>query len=135
MFLSIVAWLSCQLHRIEKKLAFRTQQSHETNHKRKRHIQGNIKNKIGHRYQQLLDLLRSTSKNSTLDPMSRFWLSSRNFFQGGTIVMQISFVMLIFLLFSDQILRGTKVSEWGSLPERGASLSPCGGKPGSDMVR
>ena len=33
------------------------------------------------------------------------WLSSRNFFQGGTksIVMQISFVMLIFLLFSDQI--------------------------------
>ena len=36
------------------------------------------------------------------------WLSPRNFFGGGTksIVRQISFVMLIFLLFSDQISGG-----------------------------
>ena len=35
-------------------------------------------------------------------------LSTRNFFR-GSIVMQISFVMLIFLLFSDQILEGDKL--------------------------
>ena len=42
------------------------------------------------------------------------WLSSRNFFQGKakSTVMQISFVMLIFLLFSDQISGGDK-SLWG----------------------
>ena len=37
------------------------------------------------------------------------WLSSRNFFQGGEgkfTVMQTSFVIQIFLLFSDQILGG-----------------------------
>ena len=36
--------------------------------------------------------------------------------------MQISFVMLIFLLFSDQISEGAKVSEGGKLPKGGA---PC----------
>ena len=45
------------------------------------------------------------------------------FFSGAkSIVMQISFVMLIFLLFSDQISGGTKVSEGvgGKLPQGGA---------------
>ena len=39
-----------------------------------------------------------------------YMLSSRNFFQGGgtSTVMQISFVMLIFLLFTDQILGGRR---------------------------
>ena len=46
---------------------------------------------------------------------SRF--SSRNFFSGKSIVILISFVTLIFLLFSDQISRGQK--------------SPRGGKTGS----
>ena len=47
------------------------------------------------------------------------WLPSRNFFRGGkSIIMQISFVMLIFLLFSDQIFfLGGKVSEGGKLLE------------------
>ena len=45
----------------------------------------------------------------------QFWLSSRNLFRGAkSIVMQISFVMLIFLLFSDQISGGAKVSEGGT---------------------
>ena len=39
--------------------------------------------------------------------------------------MQISFVMLIFLLFSDQISGGAKVSEGGKLPQE----APCGRKP------
>ena len=48
-----------------------------------------------------------------------YWLSSRNFFHGGakSIVMQISFVMLIFLLFSDQISGGTKSVREGGLPQ------------------
>ena len=54
------------------------------------------------------------------------WLSSRNFFMGAkSIVMQISFVLLIFLLFSDQISGGQK-----SL--RGAN---CGAKPGEESLR
>ena len=38
------------------------------------------------------------------------WLSSKNFFSGAaiSIVMKISFVMLIFLLFLDQISGGGK---------------------------
>ena len=52
---------------------------------------------------------------------------SRNFFRGAkSIVMQISFVMLIFPLFPDQI-SGAKVSEGDKLPQGGA---PCGRKPG-----
>ena len=46
--------------------------------------------------------------------------------------MQVSFVMLIFLLFSNQIFWGAKVSEGGGggkLLERGAYCSPCGRKP------
>ena len=35
-----------------------------------------------------------------------FWLSSRNFFRGKSVVMQISFVIIIFVLFSDQISAG-----------------------------
>ena len=45
------------------------------------------------------------------------------FFQGKSIVMQISFVMLIFLLFSDQISGGSL--QGGKLPHGGA---PCGKK-------
>ena len=45
------------------------------------------------------------------------WLSSRNFFRGAKSIvmpiMQISFVMLIFLLFSDQILGGGKLAQGG----------------------
>ena len=61
------------------------------------------------------------------------WLSSRNFLQGGgegeakSIVMQIYFVMLIFLLFWTKFQKGAKVSE-----RRGA---PCGRKPGPLFVR
>ena len=40
--------------------------------------------------------------------------------------MQISFDMLIFLLFSDLISRGgAKVSEGGKLPQWGVPLPPC----------
>ena len=45
--------------------------------------------------------------------------------------MQISFVMLIFLLFTDQILffgGGAKVSERGKLLEGAPSCPPCGRK-------
>ena len=54
-----------------------------------------------------------------------YWLSSRNLFSGGAkpIVMQISFVMLIFLLFLDQIWGGAKVSEGGAV-SGGAPLPP-----------
>ena len=65
----------------------------------------------------------------TLHPMSPCWLSSRNFFQGvKSIVMQISFVML---LFSDQISGGAKVSMGANCLRGGAplwkkaSLCPC----------
>ena len=44
------------------------------------------------------------------------WLSFRNFCFGGFIVIQISFVMLIFLLFLDQILQGGKLLEGDCLP-------------------
>ena len=47
------------------------------------------------------------------------WLSSRNFFQGGSIVMQISFVML---LFSDQISERAKVFRGNCL--RGGPAPP-----------
>ena len=52
-------------------------------------------------------------------------------FSGGakSIVMQISFVMLIFLLFSDQISGGGKVSE-GQTASGGHPLPSCGRKPG-----
>ena len=64
-----------------------------------------------------LNLVFKTSTNMPL------WLSSRKFFQGGkSIVMQISFVMLIFLLFWDQISGRTKVSEGGKLPQ---GAPPC----------
>ena len=50
------------------------------------------------------------------------WLSSRKFFLGvKSIVMQISFVMLILLLFSDQISRGQK-SPRG---QTAAGSAPC----------
>ena len=53
------------------------------------------------------------------------WLSSRNLFLGAkSIVMQISFVMLIFLLFLDQISGGAKVSKGGKLPQGGTPLPP-----------
>ena len=49
----------------------------------------------------------------------------QEFFQGAkSIVMQISFIMLIFLLFSDQILGGAKVSEGSKLLEKGAPPPP-----------
>ena len=52
------------------------------------------------------------------------WLSSRNFFQGAkSIVMQISFVMQFFLLFSDQISGGQK-SPRGANCLRGRPLPP-----------
>ena len=48
----------------------------------------------------------------------------QEFFQGAkSIVMQISFVMLIFLLFSDQILGGEVSEGENCLP------APCGRKP------
>ena len=52
-------------------------------------------------------------------------------FSGGdkSIAMQISFVMLIFLLFSDQILGGQKSPRGGKLPQVGRPLAPCGRKP------
>ena len=56
-----------------------------------------------------------------------FWLSSMNVFQGGgakSIVMQISFVMLIFPLFSDQISGGAKVSEGGQTASGGGGRPP-----------
>ena len=58
------------------------------------------------------------------------WLSSRNFFREGakSIVMQIYFVMLIFLLFSDQISGAAKCPR-GENYLRGRPLSPCGRKP------
>ena len=49
------------------------------------------------------------------------------FFGGGrkSTVMQISFAMLIFLLFSDQTSGGGKVSEWGrKLPQEKAPPVP-----------
>ena len=51
-------------------------------------------------------------------------------FSGGAkyILMQISFVMLIFLLFSDEISGEAKVCEGGKLPQ-GAPRPPCGRKP------
>ena len=43
----------------------------------------------------------------------------QEFFQGESVIMQISIVMLIFLLFSDQISEGgVKVSEGGSASGR-----------------
>ena len=64
-------------------------------------------------------------KFSKYTPCLGVWLSSRNFFQGGrakSIVMQISSVMLIFLLFLNLILRG------GGKSLRGANC--LRGKPG-----
>ena len=53
-----------------------------------------------------------------------YWLSSRNFFRGAkSIVMQISFVMQIFLLFSDKISGGQK-SPRGANCLRGAPSCP-----------
>ena len=48
-------------------------------------------------------------------------------FSGGgkSIVVQISFVMLIFLLFSDQILEGAKVSEEGQTVSGGGASPSC----------
>ena len=44
--------------------------------------------------------------------------------EGDFRVVQISFVMLVFLLLSDQISEGAKVSEGGKLPQGGAPCSP-----------
>ena len=66
----------------------------------------------------------SSDREQIRAEMTFVWLSSRNFFWGAkSIVMQISFVMLIFLLFSDQI-SGGKVSEGGKLPQEGAPCPP-----------
>ena len=43
--------------------------------------------------------------------------------------MQISFVMLIFLLFSDQISRRGKSLQGANCLRRGCPLAPCGRKP------
>ena len=62
-------------------------------------------------------------------PWVTYWLSSRNFFRGQkSIAMQISVVMLIYLLFSYQI-SGGEVSEGGKLSQGGAPCPPCGRKP------
>ena len=59
--------------------------------------------------------------------ISKTWLSSRNFFQGAkSIVMQISFVMLLFL---DQISGRGKSFQGGQTASGGHPLPPCGRKP------
>ena len=53
------------------------------------------------------------------------WLSSRNFFRGAkSIVMHISFVMLILLLFLDQISGGRQKSPRGQTVSGGRPLPP-----------
>ena len=51
----------------------------------------------------------------------------QKFFRGESIVMHISFVMLIFILFSDQI-------SGGKLPQ-GSAPFPCGRKPASSQAK
>ena len=59
----------------------------------------------------------------------------QEFFQGAkSIVMQISFVMLIFLLFSDQISGGQK-SLRGQTASGGHPLPPFGRKPVYQIVK
>ena len=68
-----------------------------------------------------------------ITPLLKFWQPPgflAGLFSGGggakSIVAQISFVMVIFLLFSDQIAGGGKVSEgWANCLSR---APPCGGK-------
>ena len=68
--------------------------------------------------------MKTSGMGSRQIAASIFWLSSRNFFRGAkSIVMQISFVML---LFSDQIL-GRGKSFLGGQTVSGAP--PCGRKP------
>ena len=62
--------------------------------------------------------------NHCFSHMFGYWLSSRNIFQGAkSIVMQISFVVQIFLLFLDINFREAKVSEGDKLLQ-GAPPAP-----------
>ena len=72
-------------------------------------------------------MLNDYMKNLHLKFMAEFpeiWLSSRNFYQGEAkpIVMQISFIMLMFLLFSDQISGGKSLRGEGANCLRGLPL-------------
>ena len=62
-----------------------------------------------------------TQLSSSARPTFITWLSPRNFFRGESIVMQISFVML---LFSDQISGRGKSFQGGKLPQGGAPCPP-----------
>ena len=55
----------------------------------------------------MIQLIHSLVKCDLSHGCSLFiWISSRNFSRGGSFAMQIFIVMLIFLLFFDQILGG-----------------------------
>ena len=54
----------------------------------------------------------------------QYWLSSRNFFRGESTVIQISFVMLIFPLFSDQTLGGGQSLRGGQTASGGTPAPP-----------
>ena len=71
----------------------------------------------------LLDFLQNVLKNAKEENMVKAGFLPGIFIRGKSIVMQISFVMLIFLLFSDQI-SGWEVSKGRELPHGGASCPP-----------